>query len=99
MGDIERLCNFDSLKAKKKGSKDSSNDDEQEDEGKKKFKGEKKKKEKEKGVGDMSSGSEGDKSDGGESDPDPKNICSTPQRMRLQSLKCWTQVTLTVMRA
>merc|ERR1712066_230478 len=64
---IERLCNFDSLKSKKKASKDSSNDDDDEEEGKKKKseKGEKKKKEKEKGLGDMSSGSEGDKSDGG----------------------------------
>merc|ERR1712110_1215698 len=79
--DIERLCDFGSLKAKKKGSKDSSNDDEQEEEGKKKSKGEKKKKEKEKGLGDMSSGSEGEKSDGGESDVDPKNICaSSPQK-------------------
>ena len=80
--DIERLCNFDSLKATKKASKDSSNDDEQESEGKKKkSKSERKKKEKEKGLGDMSSGSEGDKSDGGESDVDPKNICaSSPQK-------------------
>merc|ERR1711936_564044 len=80
--DIERLCNFDSLKATKKASKNSSNDDEQESEGKKKkSKSERKKKEKEKGLGDMSSGSEGDKSDGGESDVDPKNICaSSPQK-------------------
>merc|ERR1711971_430337 len=83
--DIERLCNFDSLKSKKKADKDSNNDDddEEEEEGKKKSKGEKKKKkEKEKGLGDMSSASEGgDKSDGGESDADPKNICaSTPHK-------------------
>merc|ERR1711971_800551 len=81
--DIERLCNFDSLKSKKKADKDSNNDDddEEEEEGKKKSKGEKKKK-KEKGLGDMSSASEGgDRSDGGESDADPKNICaSTPHK-------------------
>merc|ERR1712210_149478 len=76
--DIERLCNFDSLKPTKKASKDSSNDDEEESEGKKKkSKSERKKKEKEKGLGDMSSGSEGEKSDGEESDADPKNICAS----------------------
>ena len=82
--DIERLCNFDTLRAKKKASKESSeNDDEQEEkEGKQKSKGEKKKKEKEKekGLGEMSSGSEGERSDG-DSEAEPKNICaSTPQK-------------------
>merc|ERR1712157_73277 len=66
--DIERLCNFDTLRAKRKASKESSeNDDEQEEkEGEQKSKGEKKKKEKEKekGLGEMSSGSEGERTDG-----------------------------------
>merc|ERR1712029_19089 len=80
--DIERLCNFDTLRAKRKASKESSeNDDEQEEkEGEQKSKGEKKKKEKEKGLGEMSSGSEGERSDG-DSEAEPKNICaSTPQK-------------------
>merc|ERR1712088_784426 len=59
--DIERLCNFDSLRAKKKASKESSENDEDEQEGKQKSKGEKKKKAKEKGLGEMSSGSEGER--------------------------------------
>merc|ERR1712113_227744 len=65
--DIERLCNFDTLRAKKKASKESSENDDE-------------KKEKEKGLGGMSSGSEEERSEG-DSEAEPKNICaSTPQK-------------------
>merc|ERR1712129_457351 len=76
--DIDRLCNFRSLKAVKKAVLGSRSDGDGEDNHTlNKSKGVKKEKNKEVGVADMSSGSDEHQSDGAESDTNPKNLCSS----------------------
>jgi len=79
--DIDRLCNFRSLKAVKKAVLGSSSDGDGEDNHTlNKSKGVKKEKNKEVGVADMSSGSDEHQSDGAESDNNPKNLCSSTSK-------------------
>merc|ERR1712129_220836 len=79
--DIDRLCNFRSLKAVKKAVLGSSSDGDGEDNHTlNKSKGVKKEKNKEVGVADMSSGSDEHQSDGAESDTNPGTKDGSPKK-------------------